>query len=32
MIVERWSKRNNRVKARNREDRIELEKEQRGEL
>lgn len=32
MIVERWGKRNNRVKARNREDRIELEKEQRGEL
>jgi len=32
MIVERWSKRNNRVKARNRDDRIELEKEQRGEL
>lgn len=32
MIVERWSKRNNRVKARNRDDRIELEKEERGEL
>lgn len=32
MIVERWGKRNNRVKARNREDRIELEKEDRGEL
>lgn len=32
MIVERWGKRNSRVKARNREDRIELEKEQRGEL
>ena len=32
MIVERWGKRNKRVKARNREDRIELEKEERGEL
>lgn len=32
MIVERWGKRNSRIKARNREDRIELEKEQRGEL
>jgi ribosome biogenesis GTPase len=32
MIVERWGKRNNRVKARNRDDRIELEKEERGEL
>ncbi len=32
MIVERWGKRNSRVKARNREDRIDLEKEQRGEL
>lgn len=32
MTVERWGKRNHRVRARNREDRIELEKEQRGEL
>ena len=32
MIVERWGKRNVRVKARNREDRIELDKEERGEL
>ena len=32
MIVERCGKRNSRIKARNREDRIELEKEQRGEL
>jgi ribosome biogenesis GTPase len=32
MIVERWGKRNSRVKARNREDRIDQEKEQRGEL
>lgn len=32
MIVERWSKRNSRVKARNREDRIDLAKEERGEL
>lgn len=31
MIVERWGKRNSRVRARNREDRIELEKEQRGD-
>ena len=32
IIVERWGKRNKRVQARNRDDRIELEKEQRGEL
>lgn len=32
MIVERWGKRNHRIRARNRDDRIELEKEQRGEL
>ncbi|MGC6464847.1 MAG: ribosome small subunit-dependent GTPase A [Akkermansiaceae bacterium] len=32
MIVERWNKRNKRVKARNREDRIDLAKEERGEL
>jgi ribosome biogenesis GTPase len=32
ITVERWGKRNHRVRARNREDRIELEKEQRGEL
>ena len=32
MTVERWGKRNQKVRARNREDRIELEKEQRGEL
>ncbi len=31
MTVERWGKRNQRVRARNREDRIELDKEQRGE-
>ncbi|MGJ8695262.1 MAG: ribosome small subunit-dependent GTPase A [Verrucomicrobiaceae bacterium] len=31
MIVERWGKRNSRIKARNREDRIDLDKEQRGE-
>lgn len=32
MIVERWGKRNSRVKARNREDRIDLEKEERGDF
>ena len=32
MAVERWAKRNNRVKARNLEDRIQLEKDERGEL
>ena len=31
MIVERWGKRNQRVRARNRDDRIELEKEERGD-
>lgn len=31
MIVERWGKRNSRVKARNHEDRIDQDKEQRGE-
>lgn len=32
MTVERWGKRNHRVRARNRDDRIDLEKEERGEL
>jgi len=32
MAVERWAKRNNRVKARNLDDRIQLEKDERGEL
>ncbi|MEI6673808.1 MAG: ribosome small subunit-dependent GTPase A [Verrucomicrobiota bacterium] len=32
MAVERWAKRNNRVKARNLNDRIQLEKDARGEL
>jgi len=32
MIVERWNKRNKRVKARNREDRIDQSKDLRGEL
>jgi len=32
MAVERWAKRNHRVKARNLEDRIQLEKDERGEL
>ena len=32
MAVERWAKRNNRVKARNLNDRIQLEKDDRGEL
>jgi len=32
MIVERWGKRNSRVKARNLQDRIELEKDERGEI
>ena len=32
MIVERWNKRNSRVKARNRDDRIDLAEEERGEL
>ena len=31
MATERWAKRNSRVKARNLADRIELEKEERGE-
>jgi ribosome biogenesis GTPase len=31
MSVERWAKRNNRVKARNLNDRIQLEKDERGE-
>ena len=31
MATERWAKRNRRVKARNLADRIELEKEERGE-
>ena len=31
MATERWAKRNRKVKARNLEDRIELEKEERGE-
>jgi ribosome biogenesis GTPase len=32
MSVERWAKRNNRVKARNLNDRIQLEKDERGEV
>lgn len=32
MTTERWNKRNRKVKARNLEDRIELEKEERGEM
>jgi ribosome biogenesis GTPase len=32
MAIERWAKRNNRVKARNLNDRIQLEKDARGEL
>ena len=32
MAVERWAKRSHRVKARNLEDRIQLEKDERGEL
>ena len=32
MATERWAKRNRRVKARNLEDRIELDREERGEL
>ncbi len=32
MAVERWHKRNHRVKARNLEDRIQLEKDSRGEI
>ena len=32
MITERWGKRTNRVKARNLEDRIQLEKDERGEV
>ncbi len=32
MAVERWAKRNNRVKARNLADRIQLEKDERGEI
>ncbi len=32
MAVERWAKRNNRVKARNLEDRIQLEKDLRGDV
>ena len=31
MATERWAKRNRKVKARNLEDRIDLEREQRGE-
>jgi hypothetical protein len=31
MAVERWAKRNSRVKARNLEDRIQLERDERGE-
>jgi len=31
MIVERWSKRNSKVKARNLQDRIDLEKDERGD-
>jgi ribosome biogenesis GTPase len=31
MTVERWAKRNNRIKARNLNDRIQLEKDERGE-
>jgi ribosome biogenesis GTPase len=32
MAVERWAKRNNRVKARNLDDRIQLEKDARGDI
>ncbi len=32
MAIERWAKRNNRVKARNLNDRIQLEKDERGEV
>jgi ribosome biogenesis GTPase len=32
IAVERWAKRNHRVKARNLNDRIQLEKDERGEL
>ena len=32
MSIERWAKRNNRVKARNLDDRIQLEKDERGEI
>ena len=32
MAVERWAKRSHRVKARNLEDRIQLEKDERGEI
>ncbi len=32
MIVERWGKRNSKVKARNLDDRIQLERDERGEL
>jgi len=32
MSIERWAKRNNRVKARNLNDRIQLEKDERGEV
>jgi ribosome biogenesis GTPase len=32
MSIERWAKRNHRVKARNLDDRIQLEKDERGEL
>ncbi len=32
MIVERWGKRNSKVKARNLQDRIELEKDERGDF
>ena len=32
ITTERWAKRNRRVKARNLADRIELEKEERGEV
>ena len=31
MTVERWAKRNSRVKARNLNDRIQLEEDERGE-
>ena len=32
MAVERWAKRNRRVKARNLDDRIQLERDERGEV
>ena len=32
MAVERWAKRNRRVKARNLNDRIQLERDERGEV